>query len=241
MNESEAPAELSRALGPRCADALRNVVSAIKSGRYRLERAHEYPDTDRRRLKRTADSAAEVAATLRQWLGDPVSSRRMVFGLVNWRSRHDAHVGTGDRVYLSDVRRELRDAATALEHVAQWASVGFKMMRETTAPGPKPDDKRELVLQVIALTLAEHGKPLASGDNSLLVRVARLCWPQLGFSDDPRDTLRRAIKRGSMSLDRLSRTAASISVREVGGGSERSSSRPAPGGEKPKPKARRAL
>lgn len=63
-------------------------------------------------------------------------------------------------------------------------------------------DLRAAFLHYLAGALAMFGHPVATGEQSRMVRVARIVWPLLPFVGDPRDAWRRHVKAHDLDLRR---------------------------------------
>jgi hypothetical protein len=237
MNEDEAAAELSRILGEHCAAEVLTEVRAIKGGRIGVRWGRErLTPEERRNMERIAGHADELARALRQWMGDPRSARMLVANLAEWRASN------GEDGTFEDVRRDLSAGVALLGDLAQWALFDLDR-RRPSGPGPAPDAAKRWALQSMAINLARYGHPLATGENAKLTRVARICWPLMGFTGDARDALRRGIERGTLDLEWPRHLGSALAVAgegAEGGELTQASAELAPGGETPKRKPKRA-
>lgn len=95
---------------------------------------------------------------------------------------------------FDDTIYELRDLKSRLSTLGKWAIAGSPKPKR----GAPRDAKRHAFVQAIVHVVQTAGLPIRIGEDSDLVKVARIAFRCAGFEGDPRDLLRTLKESGEL-------------------------------------------
>ena len=182
-------------VGPELADRFLRFLDVWSevlggAGAHELDRpADRSPAAIRADLARLSRQAEEVL-------------RLLVLPDVSFRIRNAALEGHWGQDEIDALLQRTADNLKALQRLSDEAAIRLRVGR-----GVRPNVRRLLALQSLAGWFAREGLPLGTGENSKFVRAARLVSDRLGFADDPRDSVRRAVASGVLPLTDIAAAA----------------------------------
>lgn len=194
--------ELTKLVGPDCAESV-----LTRCGLFGLVKAAPpRPELDGTLLKLRPRSAVrgdlEKTATLASQLADMLYPHDTESQIVGAWSRQD-RAGPPSLKSRGTAREAIKGLSVNLRKLSLAASEAARKVGASR--GAAPDLLRQSFLTSLGTCLAMYGHPLAAAENAKLVRVARIVWPLVGFDGDPRDSLRRMVKAGTLKPEEIAK------------------------------------
>lgn len=149
------------------------------------------------------DRAQCIAAELAALLSDPVLVQEMAVSRLLQRKGPLGCIYAGE---VDDAACGVAALAPEVQRIQEWAAAARD--RVQVRNGAPRNAARSDFLSALSGCLAREGVALSTGENSTLVRVARIAWGRIELGGDPRDTLRRMVTSGELDFAVMAARAA---------------------------------